>query len=540
MLKVFLAEDETLIREGLRDKIPWEQYGYRFVGEAADGEMALPLIRKTRPDVLITDIKMPFMDGLSLSRIVKEEFPKTRIIIISGYDDFEYARQAIAIGVDQYLSKPVTRMSLRKVLIELRDKIEQDAQQNDYQTMMQNEMHAYEQFSLRRFFENALGGKMSVTEIYNEAARQSLDLTASCYNLLFLYLQEQQDTTSDQQIEQFLRHQEEVLHYFLRHPQYILFRWNVNCYGVLIKSDPEQMEALTSRALEYVESICTREDVQMDWYVAAGTPVERLSQLGSCYKSASHCLAYRFIIPKVHVLTESTLSRYLNDREDDSTVSVDFSKMSPDVILDFLARGSQAEIYNFVESYLESVQEAMKSRMFREYVVLNIRFTVLSYVESVGGSTTECLEAIGDYAQNIQMKPEEIFEYFVGILQAAIRIRDEETDHQGSRTLGKALEYIDEHYTLDTLTLGTVACEVQVSANYLSSLFSQSIQKTFTEYVTEKRMEKARKLLKNTTLSSSEIAARIGYRDSHYFSFVFKKTQGTSPREYRNRHSAGR
>ena len=119
MLKVFLVEDETVIREGLRDRIPWEQYGYRFVGEAADGEVALPLIRKTRPDVLITDIKMPFMDGLSLSRIVREEFPKTKILIISGYDDFEYAREAISIGVDQYILKPVTRMSLRKVLHQL-------------------------------------------------------------------------------------------------------------------------------------------------------------------------------------------------------------------------------------------------------------------------------------------------------------------------------------------------------------------------------------------------------------------------------------
>ena len=143
MLKVFLAEDETLIREGLRDNIPWEQYGYRFVGEAADGEMALPLIRKTKPDVLITEIKMPFMDGLSLSRIVREELPRTKIIIISGYDDFEYAREAISIGVDQYLLKPVTRMNLRKVLQELKEKIEQDAEQEDYQTMLQNEMHEY-------------------------------------------------------------------------------------------------------------------------------------------------------------------------------------------------------------------------------------------------------------------------------------------------------------------------------------------------------------------------------------------------------------
>ena len=152
MLKVFLVEDESLIREGLRDEIPWEQYGFRFAGEAADGEMALPLIRKTRPDVLITDIKMPFMDGLSLSKVVHMELPKTKIVIISGYDDFEYARQAIEVGVDQYLLKPITRQAMRKTLLEMKEKIESEQEQNDYQAQFQNEMHEYEQFSRRRFF----------------------------------------------------------------------------------------------------------------------------------------------------------------------------------------------------------------------------------------------------------------------------------------------------------------------------------------------------------------------------------------------------
>ena len=157
MLKVFLVEDESLIREGLRDEIPWEQYGFRFAGEAADGEMALPLIRKTRPDVLITDIKMPFMDGLSLSKVVHMELPKTKIVIISGYDDFEYARQAIEVGVDQYLLKPITRQAMRKTLLEMKEKIESEQEQNDYQAQFQNEMHEYEQFSRRRFFERGAG-----------------------------------------------------------------------------------------------------------------------------------------------------------------------------------------------------------------------------------------------------------------------------------------------------------------------------------------------------------------------------------------------
>ena len=114
MLKVFLVEDESIVREGLRDNIPWQQYGYEFVGEASDGEMALPLIQKTKPDVLLTDIKMPFMDGLSLSKLVHQEFPDMKIIIISGYDDFEYARGAILVGAEQYLLKPITRS--RKII----------------------------------------------------------------------------------------------------------------------------------------------------------------------------------------------------------------------------------------------------------------------------------------------------------------------------------------------------------------------------------------------------------------------------------------
>ncbi|MDE6318656.1 MAG: response regulator, partial [Lachnospiraceae bacterium] len=109
MLKVFLVEDESIVREGLRDNIPWEQWGYQFVGEAGDGEMALSLIQKTKPDVLLTDIKMPFMDGLSLSRLVHQEFPDMKIIILRGYADFEYARGASQVGAEQYLLKPITR-----------------------------------------------------------------------------------------------------------------------------------------------------------------------------------------------------------------------------------------------------------------------------------------------------------------------------------------------------------------------------------------------------------------------------------------------
>ena len=534
MIKVFLIEDESVIREGLRDNIPWEQYGYKFVGEAADGEIALPLIRKTKPDVLITDIKMPFMDGLSLSRIISEEFPKTKIIIISGYDDFEYARQAIEVGVEQYLLKPITKHMMKKTLLELKEKIEQDLEQSDYQTMFQNEMQEYEQFARRHFFEKVLEGKFSVKEIYDEASKLSLELTASSFNLLFFYLQEKGTSPSRNQLEDFSRKQEEICHFFLRYPQYILFGWNANCYGVLIKSEQAQMQEVTERSVAQIKSICTTAGEEPEWYVAVGNPVERLSMLPNCYQGVNHFFAYRFIVPSLHIFTEQSLSNYLMTQEEANIENVDPSKMDQEVIKDFLARGSSSEIHDFVETYLKSISEALKSRMFRDYVILNIRFTITASVNSLGISKEEYQEALQSSGQDLNMKPEEVFLYFADMLQAAISFRDKESDNQGRKVLRRALDFIDENYCSEALSLNMVAEEVNVSSNYLSAVFSQNMQKTLIEYITGKRMDKAKKLLKGTDDSSSAIGLAVGYKDPHYFSFVFKKTQGCSPREYRS------
>lgn len=533
MLKVFLVEDESVIREGFRDKIPWEQYGFQLVGEAGDGEMALPMIRKLKPDLLITDIKMPFMDGLSLSEIVKEEFPKIKIIIISGYDDFEYARQAIKAGVDQYLLKPITRTTLRGVLLEMKEKIEQGMEQKDYQAQYQDEVQEFEQFSLRRFFEKILEGKLSVKEIYEEAAAQSLQLTASCYNLLLFSIYEKAEVSSRESRERLIRKQEEVFHYFLRHPQYILFRFNISCYGVLIKSEQFQMEELTENSLAHFKEVCAPEEDHLEWYVAVGTEVERLSMLPQCYKDANHYFAYRFIKPGLHVLSETTLSDCLAGQGEKNIGTVDFMQMDPEIIRDFLSRGEDKEIHDFVESYLYNIQNALKSRMFRSYVILNIRFAVVAFLESIGADQAEYLEEIEHAVQMIRSEDSEIFEYFAGMLETAMGIRDRINSCQGGKMLKKALDYIDDHYDCDTLSLNLVAENIGMSASYLSAIFSQNMQKTFVEYVTEKRIEKAKKLLKQTDKNSGEIAKEVGYKDSHYFSFVFKKLQGCSPREYR-------
>lgn len=537
MLKVFLVEDESIVREGLRDNIPWQQYGYEFVGEASDGEMALPLIQKAKPDVLLTDIKMPFMDGLSLSKLVHQEFPEMKIIIISGYDDFEYARGAILVGAEQYLLKPITRAALQKALAELKTKIETEREQKNYQEKFQSEAREYEQFSRTDFFVKVFEGRMPVQDMYEEAAKLSLKINAPCYNILLFSLQEKR-TAEDRgtESEGFARKREELLHYFIRYPENLVFRWNVNTYGVLIKGSAAQMQELGARCLENVDRICHPAEDLLDWYVALGEPVERLSLLAECYSKANHLFAYRFLRPQLHVFTVETMGRIVPEKEEGGSIrDIDPAKMEAELIRDFLLQGARDEVADFVENYLLAVGEALQSAMFRNYLTLHVYFAAVSYVESLGCGREELLQLLNDggLTPEGQYDVDALPDYLCGLIERAMELRDRESDNQSKHILKKALTYIEENYSQESLSLNSVAGEVNVSANYFSAIFSQAMQVTFVEYVTGKRMDKAKRLLRQTQMHTGEIAMEVGYKDPHYFSFVFKKTQGCTPREYR-------
>lgn len=534
MLKVFLVEDESVVREALRDNIPWQQYGYRFVGEAGDGEMALPLIRKTVPDVLITDIKMPFMDGLALSHIVKQEYPDMKIVIISGYDDFEYARQAISEGVDEYLLKPVTRSTLQKALSELREKIEAEQEQKNYLKKFQSEMREYEQYALHAFMEKVFEGKLSAQEIYEEVNKLGLDLDASGYNLMLLSLQAPAGASQKLQ-NQASSCQEDLMRYFVRFPECLAFRWNVNTYGIVLKGNAEELPGRTAMHLEQVEKICSQ-ITDLEWYVTCGTPVERFSQLSDCYNEVNHIHAYRYLMPQKHILTRELTDLSQTEQDRSTFDNLDANKVDPQIIRGFLNDGQLTEVEEFAASYMVSLGDAVSSKLFRDYLLLNIQFTAQAFVEGIGCDRNAFLEKIGAARiHEVVTGPEAMAEYVKGLLAEALRLRDEKQMSQGKKVLQAALDYIEENYAQSTLNLNEVAQVTGMSPNYFSGLFSQEMEKTFVEYVTDKRMEQAKKLLWEGKLHSAEIAAAVGYKDAHYFSFVFKKTVGCSPREWKTK-----
>lgn len=536
MLKIFLVEDESIMREGLRDSIPWQQYGYEYVGEASDGEMALPLIRKLMPDVVITDIKMPFMDGLALSEIITKEFPDIKVVIISGHDDFEYARRAISVGVEQYLLKPITRSTMQKVLLEVREKIENEQAQKNYLEIFKAENHEYEQFTRRHFFEKVFEGKMSVQEIYEEAKSLSLEFDSPYYDLVFFCVSDKQKS-SDALGVTASEYIENIQRTFPMYSEYISFRWNINTYGVLVSGEENEMENLIDRVVTHIKrSLADADNNLIEWYVAVGTPVNRLSYLSECYKEVNRIFSYRFLLPHVNVLTKDNVSQLSTEESlGNNYQTMDISKIDPEIIKGFLNKGEKDEADDFVSNFLNNLAEPMKSRIFMNYLILNIRFTVLAFIESLGISQEEFFErAQIEEADEKSLSVQDVKTYTITLILVAIEMRDEQSHSQGKNVLKKALEYIEENYTSDSLSLNEVASVVDVSPNYFSGLFSAEMDKTFVEYVTEKRMEKAKKLLRTTYKQTRDISLEVGYRDSHYFSFVFKKTQGITPREYRN------
>jgi two-component system response regulator YesN len=179
--RVFFVEDEIVTRVGIRDNVDWQGHGFDLCGEAPDGEIALPVLQTMKPDVLITDIKMPFMDGLQLCKVVRERLPKTKIVILSGHDEFEYAQQAIQLGVTEYLLKPVTPQHLHQVLQRLALQLERDREaQHDVQRLRQ-QVDEHRAELVERLWFKLLVGAIAAPDAIEQGELPQLDLVARCY-----------------------------------------------------------------------------------------------------------------------------------------------------------------------------------------------------------------------------------------------------------------------------------------------------------------------------------------------------------------------
>lgn len=542
MLKTFLVEDEVVIREMIKKMIPWEQYGFELAGEASDGEMALPLILKSKPDLLITDIKMPFMDGLTLCKLVKKELPDIKIVILSGYDDFNYAKQAINIGVEDYLLKPITKNAFIERLEEIHNRYEHEKTQKEYYEKFKLEMQEYERNASRDFFESLVRADFDLEEIYRRADRLNLDIVAEAYNIL-IFTPDASDSSynssegySDWEAEV----HKKIENYFLSHPVAMLFRHQVFSYAILVKGQRDTIKKNTCECVETIQKIMEETRANVDWFVAVGEEADRLSKIKQSYHTAARTYAFRYLYDG-HILYYNMLEQVKENSADTSKTeavqlkNVNINALNPEILQKFLSSGLEDEVDSFVHDYFHAIgREPMESLVFRNYVVLNVRFSALSFLKKIGYDDTELSrEETDDVVKKTSQSTEASVAYAEEVLKRAIAIRDENAGSQNRSVLKQATDFIDGHYMDEEISLNRVAHAANVSANHFSALFSQNMGQTFIEYLTSLRMGKAKELLRCTSKRSSEIAGEVGYKDAHYFSYLFKKTQGMTPSEYR-------
>ena len=411
-MKVFLVDDEIVVREGIRESFPWEETPYALVGEAPDGEMALPMIRDTNPDIVITDIRMPFMDGLELCRTIRAQMPWIGIIVLSGYDEFEYARQCIQLGVREYLLKPINASDLRGVLDKVSEQLREERKTMEHAASLRARMG-----SDGKFLKEKLIGSLFTDEAREEDAQNVFKELASMGSPI---------TAS---------------HYAV-----------IDAAFSPTDTGQEAASALAEASGGIVRTSASR----------SGT---RLLVLGNTAEDAEE-QAYVFAVSLVRELERCECAEI---------------------------RVGIGEIVDKPEEILHSFKTA---RHVRHLLV-----------------------------QRTEDRP----------IILGVREMGEVTDDKHvSSVISEAKFYMSQNFANPNLMLQDVAKAVNMSKSRFSTVFSQQSGQSFTDFLIYLRLNKAKELLRGTDQKSSQIAREVGYNDAHYFSYIFKKTTGLTPSDYRS------
>ena len=555
MIKLFLCEDEIVMRDGIKKHIDWENEGIEFAGEASDGELAYPMIIEQKPDILLTDIKMPFMDGLELSELVKKELPNIKIIILSGYDEFAYAQRAVSLGVTEYLLKPISPAKLKESIRTIAEKIEEERALGRSEAEWAKEEQAERrELERNRLFDTLIMNNMSTSEVLGKAKEQGIVLTARVYQMLLISL-----TVAGESAYSFSesrnRLKSELGTKVDGKTGIVFFDRGINGFAILVTADSEtEADRITHETVADIRELLDKY-TDLEFFIGVGGLVNRLSEIRNTFYEASRALANRFLMEgtdKKVVFTEKERSetpengekRNLSDAEKADRVNIEpvLDSESPHKAIEsFLRTGTMTEAEPLLDSIFSTIGEQnTNSLIFLNYLTMDIYLSMARFLREIGADISDAGKECGDINDlvNSTKSAVEIRETLKKYLTKVLEIRDSTSAKKYSRILSNAVSYIDDNYANEDISLNKVSSYVNISPNHFSTIFSQEMGKTFIEYLIGKRMEKARELLMTTDMRSSEIAYVVGYKDPHYFSYTFKKTQGMTTKEFRARGRA--
>jgi two-component system response regulator YesN len=529
-----LVDDEPEIREGIRDTIPWEELGFRFAGACANGPEALELAERSPPDVLMTDINMPFMDGLALSERLGLVAPATKIIIISGFDDFEYARRALKLQVHDYIVKPITPGEFKEALRKIKQVLDDERAARQDLERIRKQLDDSLPLMRERFLTALVQGRIQAEAVAERLEYFGLPIPTTngawqCLALDFVRRKSGEDFDIDllserNFLEKDLQDRLRCVIFQDGEDRLVVLGWGnqtASLYREGLKAAEAMRRNLLNAGLEGM-------------VIGVGEAVADFMNLHQSYTDAISAL-------QLSLLKGTTgVSAY---RELGTTIGNDrFRRPAWGK-----AMASALRVCNLDEcrSHITAMTHYYKTMAFDmdEYHA-SLRLALAAILQSL-----EDLEIPGKdifapdsdpFAQLRQLKSlDEVEAWFTELAGRIVSFAGLRQENFAGAKVREALEYLETNYADPDLSMQVLCKELYISTSYLSANLKRYHDKTFVEHLTDIRISKAKELLRTTGLKTYEIAEKVGYRDAHYFSLSFRKVANCTPTEYRNRHEPG-
>ncbi len=530
---IILVDDEEEVRKSIIKKIDWQEAGFRVIGDAENGEDAMEKIEFLEPDVVLTDIRMPYMDGLALAEKIRQKYPSMKVLIFSGYDDFEYAQRAIKLNVTEYILKPVNVEELTSILKKIRSNLNQEIEEKRNLNRLRENYRKSLPIIREQFFNDLVHKNLS-----KELAEQKLReydvpvLGARKWILAAIDVER-----GDMEENLSLHNEEELIPISVM--QIVKEKLQGYCRFAIFQSSSEaDMVAVaaldennsTTGLIDVLGDICkeTKRILEVPVTIGIGHSCTELSGLRESYQSSIDALGYKAIAGRGNTI-------YINDMEPVGNGKLEFDSMTEADLISAIKFGPaekiQAAVYRIMEKMESAKVHSRQQQVYMFGVVNSVLQMIRQYdltLEDILGGELVYMEILGNF-----QKKEEFGQWLLKTGEKMNQVINQERDMTARQVIQEAKQYILDHYQDPDLSVEMICRHLHMSPAYFSTMFKKETGQTYIAYLTDLRLNKAVELLNKTDDKTYVIAAKVGYPEQNYFSYVFKKKFGVSPTKFR-------
>jgi two-component system, response regulator YesN len=527
MIKVLIVDDEFLIRVGLKTLIFWEEHGFELIGEASNGIEAMSILQQNPCDIILTDICMPEMDGLTLLEKVKETYPHIRSIILSNHNDFDYVRKALQIGASDYVLKlTMVPRELIEKLASIKQHIEVERQDLEKELQISRMHSGFRKEAKEKRFREIITkqcSKMEIEEVFHEFGYDA----SGCFHIVNIQINHYEQVLGENKFKS-----EKLLSYSVANIVLELLK-NGND-GQLMELENGKFILFTPcSSVHILEEMqrCIHKYLKLSINCGVSDPFESMYRVHEAYMEADIALQYGFYTGFGQIIHYSQV-HYSSATEIIPTVSTnDWVRM--------IDQRNEEALIGAVKQLYEQLYGARRwqpADVKEQWIKLIHLFS--QSLHELGGDIYTIPAYIGGYPFQIVRAAEtleEIYHWFQGWIPLYVQYLKECSSQQWRPEIQTVMKMIQENYT-STIKLADLAKAVNFTEAYLSVLFKKETGESLMDCVIRHRMKKARELLRDPSMKIYEISEAVGYADANYFGKLFKKVEGIYPQEYKKKY----